>query len=277
MNHQQKSIVQAKKKLGQHFLVDQGIIERIVDAINPETGDYLLEIGPGLGAITLPVLARTKSLIAVEIDRLIIPVLLKKSKSLGKLKIIEQDVLTVNYQQLMQKNTWRVFGNLPYNISTPILFALSSVKNISEMIFMLQKEVVDRMIALPKDKNYGRLSLMLQYHHDVYSLFDVPPESFNPPPKVMSAMVGLIRLDKPRWSVDDEALFNKVVKQAFSMRRKTIRNNLKSLISSKDLSFLGIDPSLRAEVIDGSRFAKITNYLTTRYKYASNQRYPASY
>lgn len=263
-NKQQKNEVRANKNLGQHFLTDNGIITQIVDAINPETEDKLLEIGPGLGAITLPVLERSKQLTAIELDRRVIPILQAKSKPLGELTIIEQDVLDVDYHQLLHDDTWRVFGNLPYNISTPILFTLSALPNINDMVFMLQKEVVDRMVAGPGEKNYGRLSVMLQYHHDVYPLFDVPPESFSPPPKVMSAMVGMTRLSAPRWAVDDEALFSTIVKQAFSMRRKTLRNNLKTLIDAETLASLGIDAAQRAETIDGGEFAKISNHLSRK-------------
>ncbi len=259
-----KNDIRANKKLGQHFLTDSSMIDRIVDAINPQEDDNLLEIGPGLGAITLPVLKLAKSLTAIELDRRVIPILKDKSQSLGDLTIIEQDVLTIDYKELLGNKLWNVFGNLPYNISTPILFALSSQKEISNMTFMLQKEVVDRMIALPGEKSYGRLSVMLQYHHDVFPLFDVPPESFSPPPKVMSAMVGMVRLPNPRWQVLDEDMFAIVVKQAFSMRRKTLRNTLKPLISSDDLDSLNIDGGLRAEMVDGSQFAIIANLLSSK-------------
>ncbi len=260
--NKKRNEVRANKKLGQHFLTDSGIIARIVDAINPQKGENLLEIGPGLGAITLPVLAECQKLTAIELDRRVIPILKEKSQPLGQLDIIEQDVLDVDYSTLMQTETWRAFGNLPYNISTPILFTLSAVSNIKNMVFMLQKEVVDRMVALPGEKNYGRLSVMLQLHHDVYPLFDVPPESFSPPPRVTSAMVGLQRLDNPRWKVNDEACFAKVVKQAFSMRRKTLKNTLKPIISGAELEALGIDTSRRAEALDGEVFASISNYLS---------------
>lgn len=256
--------VRANKKLGQHFLTDAAMITRIVDAINPDQGQRLLEIGPGLGAITLPVLAQAKKLYAIELDRRVIPILQAQAQPLGELTLIEQDVLDIDYDQVLVGDDWRVFGNLPYNISTPILFALSAQPAIRDMVFMLQKEVVDRMVALPGEKHYGRLSVMLSYRHAVYPLFDVPPDCFSPPPKVMSAMVALSRLDAPRWVVDDENLFQAVVKQAFAMRRKTLRNTLKPLIDGAALESLGIDPSLRAEVIDGSDFAKIANYLSQK-------------
>ncbi|PID63031.1 MAG: 16S rRNA (adenine(1518)-N(6)/adenine(1519)-N(6))-dimethyltransferase [Gammaproteobacteria bacterium] len=269
-NKTPQNAVRANKKLGQHFLTDTGIIARIVDAIDPDQGQHLLEIGPGLGAITLPVLERCRHLHAIELDRRVIPILQEKAQALGQLDIIEQDVLTLDFPTLLGEYDWRVFGNLPYNISTPILFALSAQPNITDMVFMLQKEVVDRMVALPSEKHYGRLSVMLSYHHDVYPLFDVPPDSFSPPPKVMSAMVGLTRLDKPRWDVADEAAFAAVVKQAFAMRRKTLRNTLKPFISGEDLLSLDIDPSQRAEVLDGEVFARIANYLHDRDFFAIN-------
>ncbi len=251
----------ANKKLGQHFLTDGAMIARIVDAINPQPDECLLEIGPGLGAITLPVLERARHLTAIELDRRVIPLLEKKAQASGQLNIIEQDVLAVEYTELLGNHSWRVFGNLPYNISTPILFTLSRQTAIAEMVFMLQKEVVDRMVALPGEKDYGRLSVMLQYRHQVFSLFDVPPECFSPPPKVMSAMVGMTRLSQPRWQVTDDNLFAAVVKQAFAMRRKTLRNTLKPLIDSESLAALGVDGSLRAEVIGGEVFARIANFL----------------
>ncbi len=259
-----RNAVRANKNLGQHFLTDTGMIARIVDAIDPDEGQSLLEIGPGLGAITLPVLARCKKLSAIELDRRVIPILQEKAQPLGELNIIQQDVLTVDYGEVLSHSDWRVFGNLPYNISTPILFALSAQPAIKDMIFMLQKEVVDRMTALSGEKHYGRLSVMLSYHHDVYPLFDVPPDCFSPPPRVMSAMVGLTRLKQPRWQVDDEAMFAKVVKQAFAMRRKTLRNTLKPLINGDALAALGIDPSQRAEVVDGEVFATIANFLSAQ-------------
>lgn len=256
-----KTAVKANKKLGQHFLTDDTIIQRIVHAINPESAQNLLEIGPGLGAITLPVLQQAKELTAIELDRRVIPLLQKQAAPLGQLTIIEQDVLNVDYAQLLQNGHWHVFGNLPYNISTPILFTLSAAPQIKDMVFMLQKEVVDRMIAEPNDKNYGRLSVMLQYHHDIFPLFDVPPTAFSPPPKVMSAMVGMTRLSKPRWEVSSLKLFQTVVKQAFSMRRKTLRNTLKPLLTADALISLGIDPTLRAEAVSGHELALITRYL----------------
>lgn len=262
MKNPSKPRVKANKKLGQHFLTDTAIIEQIVTAINPEAADNLLEIGPGLGAITLPVLARARRLTAIELDRRVIPVLKENAKALGDLTLIEDDVLNIDYPTLLGQRSWHVFGNLPYNISTPILFTLTAQVGIKEMIFMLQKEVVERMTAQPGEKNYGRLSVMLQFQHEVFPLFDVPASAFNPPPKVMSAMVGMSRLATPRWFVKDKALFDSVVKQAFSMRRKTLKNNLKALISAKSLATLGIDAGLRAEVISGKQFADIANFLT---------------
>lgn len=260
--------VSANKRLGQHFLSNEDIISRIVDVINPmdalAEGQKLLEIGPGLGAITLPLLKQAKTLTAIELDHRVIPILQAQAKPLGQLNLIESDVLCIDYPQLLGNETWRVFGNLPYNISTPILFRLIAQPQIDEMIFMLQKEVVERMTATPGNKNYGRLSVMLSYYHEIYPLFDVPPESFSPAPKVMSAMVGLKRLSQPRWHIDDSVLFTNLVKQAFTMRRKTLRNNLKSLITGETIEALGINPNQRAECLGGQDFAIMTNYLSQR-------------
>lgn len=257
----------ANKNIGQHFLTDPHIIERIVDAIDVDNAlvnnESLLEIGPGLGAITMPILAQAQKLTAIELDRRVIAILREKAEKLGELTLIQQDILQTDIQQLLHtQKKWRVFGNLPYNISTPILFKLANIDNINHMIFMLQKEVVQRMDAVAGESSYGRLSVMLALHHDIYPLFDVPPAAFNPPPKVMSAMVAMTRLEKPRWQVDNESLFAEVVKQAFAMRRKTLRNNLKTLIDDKSLQTLDIDPGLRAERLTGNDFAKISNFLS---------------
>lgn len=260
--HSQK--ITANKRLGQHFLTDTGMITRIVDSLNLDNNLSLLEIGPGLGALTLPVLQRTQQLTAVELDKRVIPVIKAQAAPLGHLTLIEQDALNVDYPSLLGQQHWHVFGNLPYNISTPLLFTLAAIPQIKQMTFMLQKEVVDRLVAQPGEKNYGRLSIMLQYHHDLYPLFDVPPTSFDPPPKVMSAMIGAVRLPQPRWPAKDPQQLAQVVKQAFSMRRKTLKNNLKPLIDSKNLTALGIDPGLRAEVIDGYTFTQISNFLSDK-------------
>ncbi len=259
-----KPEIRAKKNLGQHFLSDQSIITEIVNSINPNEQDNFLEIGPGLGAITIDVLEISKKLTVIELDRRVIPVLKVKSKLVGDLEIIQQDILTVDFDEVLAGKQWKIFGNLPYNISTPILFSLNNIKNISEMTFMLQKEVIDRMEAMPGDKAYGRLSIMLQQTHDIFALFDVPPESFSPPPKVMSAMVKMVTRDEVQWAVSSNERFYDVVKMAFSMRRKTLRNTMKSVLTSEEIESLGIDSGLRAEKITGQQFADISNYLEAR-------------
>lgn len=251
--------MKANKKLGQHFLTDQDMIDRIVRAIHPLPEQNLLEIGPGLGAITLDVLKQCEKLTVIELDRRVIPILKASSERYGELNIINQDVLAVNYASLLGDQSWRVFGNLPYNISTPILFTLSEHARITDMVFMLQKEVIDRMSANVGEKAYGRLAIMLQQLYVVEPLFDVPPESFSPPPKVMSGMVALFRRDVPQWQVNDVKTFSHVVKQAFGMRRKTLRNNFKGILSVDDIEALDIDPSARAETLTGEAFAKISN------------------
>lgn len=259
----QKSPVTAKKQLGQHFLTDESIIRRIVQAIAPNPHAAFLEIGPGLGAITLPMLSECKRLTVIELDTRVIPLLRANAASIGTLEIIEADVLTVDFNTLLGDKPWHVFGNLPYNISTPILFALCPVQSIVDMVFMLQKEVVERMDAQTGEPAYGRLSVMLQQYFDVAYLFDVPATAFSPPPKVTSAMVSLKRLPQPRWQVNDNQVFSAVVKQAFSMRRKTLRNALKPIMDAETLAALGVDADLRAEKIDGAIFAKIANALTS--------------
>lgn len=254
----------ADKQLGQHFLIDASMIERIVEVIKPSPETAFVEIGPGLGALTLPVLEQTKRLTAIEFDKRVIPILQQKARAIaGELTIVECDALSVDYGKLLGNANYKVFGNLPYQISTPIIFALSGLSCVEEMVFMLQKEVVARMAALPDERHYGRLSVMLQYRYEVSALFDVPPSSFSPPPKVMSAMVLLQRLVRPRWQVTSIAMFEKVVKQAFSMRRKTLRNALKPMISADEMAALGINAQLRPENIDGSAYVAISNYLTT--------------
>lgn len=261
--------VSANKKLGQHFLTDPHMIARIVDAIDPQENGAFLEIGPGLGAITLPVLAACKQLTAIEFDERVLAPLHEKAAAIGKLDLIHGDVLALDLANLLaDKPNWVVFGNLPYNISTPILFKLLPLTTISRMTFMLQKEVILRMAAHENTADYGRLAVMLAPYFDVVPLFDVPPESFSPPPKVMSAMVNLYRLPTPRFEIVDHALFARVVKQSFAMRRKTLQNNLKLWLSSADFAKLDIDPQQRAETLPAKDFARITQYLTERGNHA---------
>lgn len=249
----------AKKKFGQNFLKDAAIIHSIIQSINPLPNDLLIEIGPGLGALTKPLLEKTNRLLAIELDRDIVS-WMENEYSKKNITIFNEDVLNFNFNQFDQKI--RIVGNLPYNISTPILFkCIDNILNIKDLHFMLQKEVVDRMIAIPSSPEYGRLSVMLQYYFAMEHLVDVPKESFEPEPKVESSFVRLIPYEQYPFIANNLEQFARIVKEAFSQRRKTIRNTLKSFISENDFEKIGINPQLRAENLSVSDFVKISNYL----------------
>ena len=249
----------ARKRFGQHFLHDRNIVERIIRAIDPGPGDRLLEIGPGYGALTYPLLEHCKRLTAIEIDRDLIPVLEGKARDLGELELINADVLEFDLDSLPGEGAYRLVGNLPYNISTPLLFhLLESVGRIIDMHFMLQREVALRIVAGSGDTNYGRLSVMLQQRCDCEYLFDVAPTCFRPPPRVDSAVVRLRPLPAPRHDHGDAAVFSRIVQTAFGQRRKTIANSLKSLVDRDLLERCGIDPGLRAENLDVGDYARLS-------------------
>jgi len=249
----------AKKKFGQNFLKDAAIIHAIIQSINPLPNDLLIEIGPGLGALTKPLLKKTNRLLAIELDRDIVS-WMENEYSKKNITIFNEDVLNFNFNQFDQKI--RIVGNLPYNISTPILFkCIDNILIIKDLHFMLQKEVVDRMIATPSSPEYGRLSIMLQYYFAMEHLLDVPKESFEPEPKVESSFVRLIPYEEYPFIANNIEQFARIVKEAFSQRRKTIRNTLKSFISENDFEKIGINPQLRAENLSVSDFVKISNYL----------------
>lgn len=246
-----------RKRFGQNFLQDQSIIHKIIECINPQRNQNIVEIGPGLAALTKPLIESLDKLTVVELDRDIIE-FLKKNFTPEQLTIVEGDALKINFAQF---GDVRVVGNLPYNISTPILFHLSQFVNVRNMVFMLQKEVVERICAKPNTSDYGKLSIMLQYKFKCRYLLDVPPESFYPAPKVDSAIVSLTpRTDYDYSQVNEEKL-NLVVSKAFNQRRKTISNSLKGLISTEQLQSLGIDAILRAENIAIDDFIKISELL----------------
>ena len=251
----------ARKRFGQHFLKDDTVVTQIIAAVNPQKNDHIVEIGPGLGVLTEALLSCVPEMDAVELDRDIIPLLTKRCEKLGSLTIYEADALRFDFMALASdKRPLRIVGNLPYNISTPLMFHLiESSQMIGDMHFMLQKEVVNRLAAQPGNKDYGRLSVMMQYHCRVDSLFDVPPESFEPPPKVNSAVVRLVPYDTPPVIVNDVRILEKVVTQAFSQRRKTLRNTLKPLLSAEKMKDLGIDPVRRAETLSLEEFAILAN------------------
>lgn len=250
----------AKKRFGQNFLTDQSIIASLVDAISPKRDDVMVEIGPGLGALTKPLLNKLDVLHVVEIDRDIISWMEKEYANLA-IKIHNSDALKFDFTSL--GNNLRVVGNLPYNISTPILFhLLDNITHITDMHFMLQKEVVERMVASPSTAAYGRLSVMLQYKLNMQYLFTVPPESFDPAPKVESAFVRCVPFANLPFVANDEALFAKVVLSAFSQRRKTLRNTLKPFMTDADFIAADIDPQQRAENLNVAAFVRIANHLS---------------
>jgi 16S rRNA (adenine1518-N6/adenine1519-N6)-dimethyltransferase len=252
----------AKKSFGQNFLVDQNIIADIVRAIRPAAGDNMVEIGPGLGALTRPLLQQLNKLHVVEIDRDIIA-RLKTDYPQDRIVIHEGDALKFDFATLGAP--LRIVGNLPYNISSPLLFHFAGYAgNITDMHFMLQNEVVERMVAEPSTAAYGRLSVMLQYRFYMEKLLDVPPQSFRPAPKVDSAIVRMIPLPAGQIQVRDEALYAKVVTAAFGQRRKTLRNTLRDYLSEQDFSQLGIDPQLRAENLGVAEYTRIANFLGAR-------------
>jgi len=255
----------ARKRFGQNFLHDPLVIQRIVQAINPRPGQRLVEIGPGQGAVTLPLLRACGQLEVVELDRDLIQPLAEKSATTGELIIHQQDALRFDFRSLATEEKLRTVGNLPYNISTPLLFHLIEQSDaIQDMHFMLQKEVVDRMAAAPGSGDYGRLSVMVQYHCRVEPLFQVGPGAFKPAPKVNSAFVRLIPWPEPPFPVENTEDLTVLVRQAFSQRRKTLRNALKTLLSEQEIKATGTDPSARPETISLEQYVALANQLAIR-------------
>lgn len=252
----------ARKRFGQNFLQDTHIIHAIIQAINPQVDDIVVEIGPGLGALTHPLSGCLKHLAVIEIDRDIIEYL-KNQPFADKLTIYAGDVLRFDFAQIA--GTKKIVGNLPYNISTPLLFHLAHYANeISEMHFMLQKEVVSRMCAEPNSKHYGRLSVALQYFFAMEEIIAVPPTAFDPAPKVDSAVVRMIT-DIGRIGVAHNFNhFSQLLTASFAMRRKTIHNNLKDLANDDDLAAVGIAPTCRPENITPEQFVALSNYLVEK-------------
>ena len=257
-----------KKSFGQHFLHDRRYIDGIVSAIAPRSDDFLVEIGPGEGALTLPLLAAAGKLTAIELDTDLIPGLRARAASIGELHVLHADVLKVDFSALAHSHgvpRLRIAGNLPYYISSPILFhCVEHAAAIEDMHFMLQKEVVDRMAAEPGSKVYGRLSVMLQLACRVVPLFEVPPEAFRPPPKVDSAVVRVVPLAPHERHDADPALLHDVVKAAFGQRRKTLGNALKQLLDSDAIREADIDPRARAETLAPEDFVRLAKRLAAR-------------
>lgn len=253
-----------RKRFSQNFLIDQQIIACIIAAIGPQKNDRIIEIGPGLGALTNPLLKIVDHLDVIEIDRDIVEKLHKQTPQ-EKLTIHAADALKFDFSNFGSR--LRIVGNLPYNISTPLLFYLSQFNaQIFDMHFMLQKEVVERMAGIPGTSEYGRLSVMLQYRFDIEQIFNVPAESFHPAPKVESAIVRMIPRHASFLTAQDEILLSQVVTAAFSQRRKILRNTLHHFLSADDFSFLGIDSGLRAENLSVENFTAITNFLHNKVK-----------
>ncbi|MCJ8313953.1 MAG: 16S rRNA (adenine(1518)-N(6)/adenine(1519)-N(6))-dimethyltransferase RsmA [Saccharospirillaceae bacterium] len=248
----------ARKRFGQNFLHDQGVIDRIVRCIHPKENENVVEIGPGQGALTEGLLDGGKKLDAIELDRDLYPILRAKFFKYEDFVIHEADALKFDFASL-GKAPLRIVGNLPYNISSPLIFHLLKFTHlITDMHFMLQKEMVERLCAVPSTKDYGRITVMVQYHCDTEFLFLVGPESFDPAPKVDSAIIRLT-LKKEKRIVDDELLFSEIVRTSFAQRRKTLRNNLKTIITAEQLESININPTLRPENITLDQFIDISN------------------
>lgn len=246
----------ARKRFGQNFLHDRHWIERIAKAVNATEGDDIVEIGPGQAALTRELIACAGKVRAVEIDRDLAAWL--KETFPESLSLIEADALTLDWTQVAKNDNLRVVGNLPYNISSPLLFKLlEAADHIKDQHFMLQKEVVDRMVDQHGSKTYGRLSVMLQWRYRMQKLFDVPPGAFNPPPKVMSSVVRMIPKAKEEVPSVDFELFSSVVANAFSQRRKTVRNALSALLSAEEIAACDVDPGARAEALPLDAFVRL--------------------
>lgn len=252
----------ARKRFGQNFLHDDHVIENIIAAIQPKKDQALVEIGPGLAALTMPISQYVDHLTVIEIDRDLAARLQQNPFLKDKLTVIEQDAMTVDFNELSQqkKQPLRVFGNLPYNISTPLMFHLFQYTNaISDMHFMLQKEVVNRLVAGPNSKAYGRLSVMAQYYCQIIPVLDVPPYAFKPAPKVDSAVVKLIPHKNLPYQVKDIRILSRITTEAFNQRRKTIRNSLGNLFSPETFNELNINLDSRAENLSVQQYCELAN------------------
>jgi 16S rRNA (adenine1518-N6/adenine1519-N6)-dimethyltransferase len=258
-------VSRAKKRLGQHFLHDPGTIDRIVRAVAPAPGDRLVEIGPGRGAVTVPLLAAAGAIDVIEIDRDVVPVLEQRCRDRGTLRVHLRDALEFDFRSLRGDGPrLRLVGNLPYNISTPLLFHfIGQLDAIADMHFMLQKEVVARMAARPGNKVYGRLTVMLAPWVRVEPLFDIGAGAFSPPPKVVSTFFALRPHLDPPFAMPDPAGYARVVSAAFEQRRKTLRNSLASLLEPAQIAAAGVDPAARAETLWPAQFAALAAQLAT--------------
>lgn len=253
---------QARKRFGQNFLADPQVIQQIVDTINPSPGDVVLEIGPGQAAISKPLADSGAELHLLEIDRDLAARLEQRFAAAGNVEIHTGDALKTDFSRITANRPFRLVGNLPYNISTPLLFHVLQWKDrIIDMHFMLQQEVVRRMAAHPGGKAWGRLSVMCQLHCEVTELFNVPPEAFTPSPRVQSSFVRLVPHASPPVFIRDMPVFERLVNQAFSMRRKTLRNSLRNMLDAGRIEASGIDPGSRPETLGVAQFAILANLL----------------
>ena len=249
-----------RKRFGQHFLTAGETIDQIVAAVAPRQGETIVEIGPGQAAITAPLADLATTLHAIEFDRDLVSTLRNRFAGRDNVIVHEADALSFDFTALGEN--LRIVGNLPYNISTPLLFHLLCYKDvIADMHFMLQKEVVERMAAGPGSKRFGRLTIMLGCHLEVVHLFDVPPSAFSPPPKVMSSVVRMRPIPQPAFDIQDADLLEKLVKQAFSRRRKTLRNALDGFASAEVIESAGLDPSQRPEQIPIEGWVNLANHV----------------
>jgi 16S rRNA (adenine1518-N6/adenine1519-N6)-dimethyltransferase len=252
--------LKAKKKFGQNFLVDRYFISKIIEEINPKEGSNILEIGPGKGAITEPILKKINHISVVEIDPDMIKIL-KHKITPKKISILAEDVLGINDEFFRKFN--KIIGNLPYYIATEIILKLTKMYNSSsELYFMVQKEVAERITAKPSNKSFGRLSVILQYYFDTELLFVIPSEAFSPQPKITSAFIRLIRKKRVSPKVINKDSFEQIIKVAFSKKRKTIKNNFKNILFDKDFFNLEISPKIRSEALTIDQFIKLENYVT---------------
>lgn len=253
-----------RKRFGQNFLIDDGVVSSIEKAVSPAPTDHVVEIGPGLGALTRELLSSGCHLDAIELDRDLRAPLLAEFSINERFRLHQGDALTFDFSSLKRSDTpLRVVGNLPYNISTPLLFRLIDLDGIADMHFMLQLEVVQRLTATPGERHWGRLAIMTQLHCSTQMLFEVPPSAFNPPPKVQSAVIRLVPHAAPLFPSTDRDKLARLVTAAFAQRRKTLRNNLKGLLNEAQIASAGADPSVRAEVLDLATFVRLTEALGT--------------
>jgi 16S rRNA (adenine1518-N6/adenine1519-N6)-dimethyltransferase len=249
---------QARKRFGQNFLADDRVIRQLVDSIAPLPGQLIIEIGPGQAALTKPLAASGAELHLLEIDRDLVASLEHRFRDAENVHLHQADALQADFAGITANRRFRLVGNLPYNISTPLLFHVLRWESlIVDMHFMLQQEVVERLAASPGSKAWGRLSIMCQYHCSVTPLFTVPPEAFRPAPRVHSAVVRLVPHAQPPVHVRDMRQFERLVTQAFSMRRKTLRNCLRGLLDAEAIAAAGIDPGLRPEALGLDEFAAL--------------------